>query len=96
MRVYVQRNLASGNLSSGNWYNSTAEIDHYYLEAKMNDLKLLQDVIAFLFHIMHDENTTDEQKQVAKELSERVAVKIAELRTCCCELFEICRSDKCQ
>ena len=45
----------------------------------MSDLKLLQDVIAFLFHIMHDENTTDEQKQVAKELSERVAEKIAEL-----------------
>ena len=45
----------------------------------MNDLKLLQDVIAFLFHIMHDENTTDEQKQVAEELSERVSQKIAEL-----------------
>ena len=45
----------------------------------MNDLQLLQDVIAFLFHIMHDENTTDEQKQVAEELSERVAHQIAEL-----------------
>ena len=45
----------------------------------MSDLKLLQDVIAFLFHIMHDDNTTGEQKQVAQELSERVAKKIAEL-----------------
>ena len=47
----------------------------------MSDLKLLQDVIAFLFHIMHDENTTDEQKQVAEELSKRVEQKIAELTT---------------
>jgi hypothetical protein len=45
----------------------------------MSDLKLLQDMIAFLFHITHDENTTDEQKQVAEDLSERVAHRIAEL-----------------
>ena len=45
----------------------------------MSDLKLLQDVIAFLYHIMHDDNTTDEQKQVAEELSEHLAQKIAEL-----------------
>lgn len=68
-RKSVERKLVQ--FDSGNYYE--------LLESEMNDLKLLQDVIAFLFHIMHDENTTGEQKQVAEELSERVAQKIAEL-----------------
>ena len=44
----------------------------------MIDLHLLQDISSFLLHIIDSENTTDEQKQVASEIDERVVKKINE------------------
>ena len=43
----------------------------------MNELKVLQDIGAFLLHIAHSDNATSEQKQIALELDTRVNEKIA-------------------